>query len=289
METITEITRVRDAIRTAKAAGKAITFVPTMGALHHGHRTLIKSAKADPRAYCVVSIFVNPTQFGPQEDLDQYPRPLETDLEACRADGVQLVFTPRVEDMYPTDAATTVHVAGVTEHLCGPFRPGHFDGVATVVTKLFSIVQPDRAYFGEKDFQQLQVIRRLVSDLNVPLEIVGCPTVREADGLALSSRNRYLSTAARVQAGAVPRALAEVQARFDAGLRDAAALERAATEVLTDAGIERIDYVTVVDALHVQPIAQVDRDAVLAIAVHVGTTRLIDNCRLTPPDPARGR
>ena len=216
---------VRAAVLEARQRGERVGLVPTMGALHAGHVSLIRTAREE-NAFVVVSIFVNPTQFGPGEDFERYPRPLGDDLEICRQEGVDLVFAPTPEEMYPEGFATTVHVAGLTEKMCGAARPGHFDGVATVVAKLLGIVAPDAAYFGEKDAQQLAVIRRMAADLDLAPEIRACPLVRDADGLATSSRNRYLAPEERARALVLSRALAEARQALADGERDASRLAR---------------------------------------------------------------
>jgi len=249
---------------------KNIGLVPTMGALHAGHEKLIQTASAECDVR-VVSIFVNPLQFGPSEDYSRYPRPLEDDLEMCRRNGVDMVFAPSVQEMYPSPQLTTVEVGRLGEHLCGKFRPGHFRGVATVVLKLLNIVQPDRAYFGEKDMQQLTIIRRMVSDLNVPTEIVGVPTVREPDGLALSSRNKYLNAEERKMAPSLYRALQEAASRVRAGERDVSEVREAAIGILKDV---RVEYFEVVDPNELQPVATIDGPVRIAAAIWLGTTRL---------------
>jgi pantoate--beta-alanine ligase len=251
--------------------GAAIALVPTMGALHAGHMALVDTAR-ESGARTVASIFVNPKQFGPNEDLARYPRPAEADTALLTKHGCDVLWMPSVEEMYPSGFATNVSVSGVSEGLDGAARPGHFDGVATVVAKLFNQVRPDRAYFGEKDFQQLAVIRRMVADLDFGLEIVGVPTVREADGLALSSRNAYLSTEHRARAVALPRALEEAKRAIEAGEPDAIGAAKAA---LAAAGFAT-DYVELVDAASLgAPVAGQPRR--LLAAARIGTTRLIDN------------
>ncbi len=252
-----------------------------MGALHTAHVSLMEAAQRDG-GYLVVSIFVNPTQFAPGEDFERYPRDEASDLATCEEVGVDLVFMPAAEELYPPGSETTVHVAGLTETLCGPQRPGHFDGVTTVVAKLFNIVQPDAAYFGQKDAQQLAVIRRMVRDLNMPIEIVGCPTVREADGLAVSSRNAYLSEAQRVQARCLYQALCEVGSRIEGGETDAAAIVRAMRQIIADAGPVQIEYISVVDPEAMQPVERIERPVLIALAVRIGSTRLIDNVQVDP-------
>jgi pantoate--beta-alanine ligase len=262
----------------ARARGERIAFVPTMGALHAGHVSLLSAArKAADRA--VLSIFVNPTQFGPKEDLARYPRDLDGDLAKAAVASTNVAFVPEVTDMYPPGAQTFVDVREVSQGLCGERRPGHFTGVATVVCKLFNIVRPHLALFGEKDFQQLAVIRRMVRDLNMPVEIVGEPTVREADGLAMSSRNTYLSPTERTRALAISQGLSAARERFAAGERDAAALVNVALAPIKER-VDRIDYVEIRDADSLRPVERLDRPSVILAAVHVGATRLIDNMRL---------
>jgi len=275
VRTVRELRAETEAIR---GKGGRLGVVPTMGALHEGHRTLMREAKRRASAVAV-TIFVNPTQFGPKEDLAKYPRDLDGDVAACAAEGVDVVFAPDVPEMYPAGEKTRVHVAGLTEHLCGASRPGHFDGVATIVTKLFAAMGPCVAVFGRKDYQQLQVIKRMTRDLLLPVEIVGHPTVREADGLALSSRNRYLSSDERARALSIPRALAAAVTRFAEGERRAGALRAPVEEALVAQGL-RVDYVTLADADDLMPLSDDggsgDR-ALIAIAAFAGTTRLIDN------------
>jgi pantoate--beta-alanine ligase len=249
-----------------------------MGALHRGHLALVAEARRRA-AHVAVSIFVNPTQFGPHEDFTRYPRPLERDLELCRDAGVRLVFTPSPAEMYPAGERTRVRVSGLTETLEGPFRPGHFEGVTTIVSKLFAASGPAVAVFGRKDYQQLKVVERMAADLLLPVEVVGFPTVRDPDGLALSSRNVYLSPEERTRALAIPRGLARALALHRAGEDNAGTLRRAVLELVEPAAT-RIDYVTVAGADDLVPVAdseRVGRRAVLAVALFVGTTRLIDN------------
>ena len=257
-----------------------------MGALHAGHVSLIEASQRDG-CFTVVSIFVNPTQFGPNEDFSRYPRDEAGDLALCAAAGVDLVFLPSVEEMYPAGAVTNVHVRRLGDHLCGPHRPEHFDGVATVVAKLLNIVQPDVAYFGQKDAQQLAIIRRMVRDLDIPTQIVGCPTVREPDGLAMSSRNRYLSKSEREQATSLIRALRRAGQQIAAGERDASVVENAMRSVLNGAGPCVIDYASVVDAEDLQPVRRIDAPVLVALAVRIGRTRLIDNLTVDPAAPDR--
>lgn len=278
LEVVATVSAYRAACERLRADAGRLAFVPTMGALHRGHLALVAEGRRRA-ANVAVSIFVNPTQFGPNEDFQKYPRPMERDLELCREAGVRLVFTPSPEDMYPRGERTRVHVSGLTDALCGPFRPGHFDGVATVVTKLFAATGPAVAVFGRKDYQQLQVVRRLTADLLLPIEVVGLATVREADGLALSSRNVYLSAEERQRALAIPSGLARALALHARGERRAGALRRAVLELLEPAA-SRIDYVTVADADDLRPYADdepVGERPLVALAAFVGTTRLIDN------------
>jgi pantoate--beta-alanine ligase len=264
----------------ARADGRRIALVPTMGYLHDGHLRLV--AEAQRRAdVCVTSIFVNPLQFGANEDLAAYPRDLDRDRAALERAGVDVLYLPTGESMYPAGFQTEVNVGGVSERLCGGSRPGHFRGVATVVTKLFSAVKPHVAVFGEKDFQQLAVIRRMTADLDLGIEIVGVPTVREADGVAMSSRNAYLSPAERVAARCLSRALAATRAAFARGERHAEALLESARAVLRAEPLASLDYAELVDAETMRPIDPVDRPALLALAVFVGRTRLIDNTVLS--------
>lgn len=277
MQTVRQISECREALRRLREGGARIGFVPTMGALHEGHLSLIRRAREDGCAV-VVSIFVNPTQFCPGEDYEAYPRTLERDLEVCRREGVALVFAPDDAEMYPPPVLTRVHVERLTENLCGAFRPGHFDGVTTVVAKLFNIIQPDVAYFGQKDAQQAVVIRQMVRDLNFPVQIVVCPIVREPDGLALSSRNAYLSPQERERALALSRALLAAQQSYrQHGPRPSCEVEAEVREALLSAGPCRIDYVEIVDAQTLRPLPRLEPGAMIAAAVRIGRTRLIDN------------
>ncbi|MDY3552629.1 pantoate--beta-alanine ligase [Gemmata sp. JC717] len=273
------IADVRHAVARARAAGKTVGFVPTMGALHDGHAALVRAARA-ATDFVVVSIFVNPTQFGPNEDFAKYPRTLEADQRVCAGSGADLIFAPGVAEMYPAGAVTSVDVAKLGDHLCGAARPGHFRGVCTVVLKLFNIVAPDVAFFGSKDYQQARIIVQMVRDLDVPVRVRVEPTVREPDGLALSSRNRYLSPAERAVAPRIQQALRAARERARAGEVDAARLESALHAELSAIPGARVDYARVVDAETVQPLARLDRPAVAAVAVFLGTTRLIDNLSL---------
>lgn len=287
MNTVTTVRELRNAVTHARKQGHRIGLVPTMGALHAGHGSLIRQAKAD-RTYAVVSIFVNPTQFRPNEDFARYPRTLEQDQTLCREAGAQLVFAPTVEEMYGKASfaageeakSTFIEVPGVSDVLEGKFRPGHFRGVATVVAKLFHQVQPDLAYFGQKDAQQLSVIRQMVRDLQMPVEIVGCPTLREDDGLAMSSRNRYLSPEQRERSTVLYHALCEARDRVREGERDGEVLRAVMSGMLDDSpGCER-EYALVVDPATFLPVSTLDGTALAILAARFGTTRLIDNMEL---------
>jgi len=260
----------------ARARGERIAFVPTMGALHEGHVTLLREAHKHGRRVAL-SIFVNPTQFGPNEDLARYPRDLEGDLAKAAGAATDVAFVPEARDVYPAGFQTTVEVPELARGLCGPFRPGHFEGVATVVCKLLNVVRPDVALFGEKDYQQLAIVRRMVIDLEMGIEIVGVPTVREPDGLAMSSRNAYLSPAERSRALSLSRALFAARDAVRGGARQAEAIVAQAGAALD---VDRIDYVELVDADTLQPLTEIGRPAVLAVAAFIGRTRLIDNVRL---------
>ena len=289
MQILSGIPQTRAALRQLRASRdsavpRTVGFVPTMGALHAGHRSLV--ATASQRCGIVAaSIFVNPTQFGPNEDFTRYPRTLDEDCRMLEAEGVDVVFTPAVETMYPTGAATFVEVEGISQRLDGASRPGHFRGVATVVAKLFAIVQPDFAFFGQKDAAQVAVLRKMVHDLDFPLELIVCPTVRESDGLAMSSRNRYLSPQERKQALSISSALLAAQAQVNHGQENASVLLQSMREVLQQEPGVRVDYLAVVDPDTLLPLEDVSRGGLLAIAAYVGTTRLIDNI-LLPPTPA---
>jgi pantoate--beta-alanine ligase len=278
LEAVTTIAEARDRVAEARRDGRAIGLVPTMGALHAGHGSLVRKAVQESDL-AVVSIFVNPLQFGPKEDFQRYPRNLETDLACCRDWGAHLVFAPETAEMYPTVSLTTVEVARVSEGLCGAFRPGHFRGVATVVLKLFNIIQPDRAYFGEKDAQQLAVIRRMTADLNLNLAIVPVPTVREPDGLAMSSRNRYLNAEERQTAPVLYRALCLAQQRISEGVESAVAVKEEAVSILRSQPLIRVEYFEIVDANDMQPVANILMPVVALAAIWIGSTRLIDNLR----------
>jgi len=273
------IPTLREALAEVRGAKKTIGLVPTMGALHAGHTRLIRCA-LEQSDYVVVSIFVNPIQFNQKEDYEQYPQPLEEDITQCEKLGVPMIFAPPAEEMYPRPLRTFVEVEGVSEHLCGKFRPGHFRGVATVVMKLFAIVQPDRAFFGEKDAQQLAVIQHMVEDLNLPVEIVPVPIVREEDGLALSSRNRRLTCEQRRAAVVLYHALQAAERRFDAGADRAEDLKREALSVLKREPLAQVEYLEVVDAETMQPVERLEGPVRMAGAIWIGAVRLIDNVLL---------
>lgn len=280
MEVVHTIPELRAAVARARRSGKSVGFVPTMGCLHDGHLSLIRRAKTEA-AYVVVSIFVNPTQFGPTEDFSKYPRTMEADRRGCEAAGADLIFAPTTEDFYPAGASTWVEVAGVSDGLCGTHRPGHFRGVATVVAMLFNAVQADLAVFGRKDLQQLAVIRRMVRDLHLPVRIVAHETVRETDGLAMSSRNRYLTPEQRPQAATIAAAMAAAQALARGGMTDAGRLREAALEVLRGQPAIRVQYCEIVDRDTMAAVASTEgKTCAIAIAGHLGTTRLIDNADL---------
>ena len=281
LQVLDTIAATRAAIAESRARG-SIGFVPTMGALHAGHASLIRRARSECGTV-IVSVFVNPLQFDRPDDLERYPRSLETDLELCRKEGVDLVFAPTVSEMYPRPMEMAVDVGRLADHLCGRYRPGHFKGVATVVLKLLEIVRPDVAYFGEKDAQQLAVVRRLVTDFNVPVQIAGVPTVREPDGLALSSRNLRLSGDERQLAPCLYAALSRAAVSVEKGVATASEIIRdAATTIPADERL-RLEYLELVDPEHFQPVTRVTGPMVAAGALWIGNTRLIDNVRCTPP------
>jgi pantoate--beta-alanine ligase len=267
--------------RSARSSGKRVALVPTMGALHEGHLSLVRIAKAQSD-FVAVSIFVNPLQFGPTEDLAKYPRTFERDRELLEKEGIDLIFAPTAAEMYPTPAITYVNVEGLSERLDGQSRPGHFRGVTTVVSKLFHIVEPDLAVFGQKDAAQVAIIRRMVRDLNMPVEIVVAPIVREPDGLAMSSRNAYLDPKQRKQALVLSAALRCVQESFERGERSAANLLAAGRTVFEQEPDVRLDYFSVVDPESLEPVEHVACKSLVAVAAYVGPTRLIDNVILRP-------
>jgi len=279
MQRFETIVAMKAACRQAQREGKTLGFVPTMGALHDGHLSLVRASKArcDVTA---VSIFVNPLQFGPSEDLAKYPRMLERDAHLLIELGTELLFVPSVDEMYPQGATTYVLVDELSDKLDGASRPGHFRGVATVVAKLFEIVRPDFAFFGQKDAAQVAILRKMVPDLNLDVELIVCPIVREPDGLAMSSRNAYLTTRQRQHALVLHRSLMKVQAAAEAGERDAARLIEIGTHVITEEAGARLDYFAIVDPETLDPVAKISRGMLVAVAAWVGTTRLIDNVLL---------
>jgi len=280
MEVVHTIPELRAAVARARQAGKSVGFVPTMGCLHEGHLSLIRRAKEET-SFVAVSIFVNPTQFGPNEDFSKYPRTFEDDRRGCEAAGADLIFAPTAADFYPAGASTWVDVEGVSAKLCGEFRPGHFRGVATVVAMLFNAVQADVAVFGRKDLQQLAVIRRMVRDLHLPVRILAHETIREPNGVAMSSRNRYLSSEQLAQATAIPAALAAAQTLAKTGVTDAAKLRAAASDVLAAQPALKPQYCEIVDLETMAPVASTaGLRCAIAIACHLGATRLIDNADL---------
>jgi len=267
---------LRRIVRVVRDEHRIIGLVPTMGALHEGHLSLVRRSKENDD-FTVVSIFVNPAQFAPSEDFRRYPRAFEADLQKCEESGIDLVFAPTTIEMYPQGFSTYVTVEGIAEALEGASRPGHFRGVATIVLKLFNLARPHRAYFGLKDYQQLKVIEKMVRDLNLDVEIVPCPTVREPDGLALSSRNAYLGPAERRAAAVLYRALVAARDAVAAGERDAEAVRSAALTVIQAEPLAEVDYAAVVDPETLQPVRRVEAPALVALAVRIGATRLVDN------------
>jgi len=276
MQIIRTVAELRAWSRASRQAGKSVGLAPTMGALHEGHLSLVRAAKASCGAVAA-SIFVNPTQFGPNEDFAKYPRTFEADCKLLEAEGVDVVFAPTPEEMYPAGAVTFVEVAGLSDRLDGASRPGHFRGVATVVAKLFVAAEPDRAFFGQKDAAQVAVLRRMTADLGLPVELVVCPIVREPDGLAMSSRNRYLSPEERRQALMLSRALQAAQRAAKAGERKTTALIEAAWQVFLTEPSVRIDYIAAVDWATLEPVEEASSEMLFAVAAYVGKTRLIDN------------
>lgn len=274
------VATVRAHLAGARQSRAAVGLVPTLGALHEGHASLIRQARSDCDLV-IVSVFVNPLQFDRQDDLERYPRTLDADADLCARLGVDTIFAPAAGEMYPREPACSIEVGRMADHLCGRFRPGHFRGVATVVMKLFQIVQPDMAYFGEKDAQQLAIVRRLVSDFNVPVVIVGMPTVREPDGLALSSRNQRLSRDERSEATMLFRTLEMARARIEAGATDPEAVK----QDVTPGGAWRraFEYLEIVEPDGMQPVERITGPVIIAGALWVGRTRLIDNVRAVPP------
>jgi len=288
MTIVHTIQSVRESLDAARRQGKSIGFVPTMGALHAGHWSLIELARSECDVVAV-SIFVNPLQFGPAEDLDRYPATLDADVAGSEQRGADIVFCPSVSEMYGdrTRFKTRVHVDKLSNCLCGRSRTNHFDGVCTVVAKLFGIVGPDRAYFGEKDYQQLLIVRQMAADLSMPVEIVACATCREADGLAISSRNQFLSADQRKAATSIHASLARAIEQVNAGNADVADLVAQIRHQIETTGADRIDYVEIVDAANLEPMTRIGKPARICVAAFYGETRLIDNVAVDAPAPAR--
>lgn len=276
MKTVETIGELRKALNAERSAGKTIGFVPTMGYFHEGHLSLMREAR-QKNDIVVVSIFVNPTQFGPAEDFERYPRDVERDTKLAKESGVDYLFIPPVDEMYDEDFSTWVDVERLTEGMCGASRPGHFRGVATIVAKLFNIVRPDKAYFGEKDYQQLIVIKRMARELSFDIEVIGMPIVREDDGLAMSSRNVYLSAAERKAALALAKSLKLGQNLYTAGERRASAIGEQILEMLNREPLVELEYLVIADTETLEELVEISDRAVVAIAAKVGKTRLIDN------------
>jgi len=280
MEIVREISQMKAITRAATARGQRIGFVPTMGALHEGHLSLVHRAR-ETADVVVASIFVNPTQFGPHEDYTRYPRNLGRDAALLAQEGVHYLFAPSVEEIYPAGYATHIEVEGLGERLCGRSRPGHFRGVTTVVLKLFSIVSPHYAFFGQKDAQQVAIIKKMVEDLNLDVEIIVCPIVREADGLAMSSRNRYLNAEQRQSAMILYRALQRARRMIEAGATNAAEIIQLMQETIASEPLARVDYIEIVNAKTLEPLTTLTGECLIALAVFVGPARLIDNFVVT--------
>ncbi len=279
MQVITQIIKLKQAVHTAKASGKTVGLVPTMGYLHEGHLTLMRRARAE-QGLVIATLFVNPLQFGPQEDYADYPRDLERDCKLAESTGIDILFAPAVDEMYPAGGGkmlTFVDVEKITATLCGASRPGHFRGVATVVSKLFNISEVDVAYFGQKDAQQVAVIRRMAEDLNMNVKIIAVPIVREADGLAMSSRNKYLDPGQRQAALVLSRSLNKAAGILTAGVRDSADILAAMRDLIGGEPLAEIDYIEIVDPLTLESVEKIESRALLAMAVRFGKTRLIDN------------
>lgn len=276
MVLVKNISEIKDLVSEWKKEGKTIGLVPTMGYLHEGHESLIKKAKKE-NDKVIVSVFVNPTQFGPNEDLESYPRNIEKDRELCESCGVDVVFNPEPVEMYKNNASTYINVEGLTEGLCGASRPIHFRGVCTVVSKLFNITMADKAYFGEKDAQQLAVVKKMVEDLNFNIDVVGCPIIREKDGLAKSSRNTYLSKEERVAALILNKSLNLALKKLKNGESSGENVINVIKGVIKEEPLAKIDYVEVVDSKTLKPVKKIENSILVAIAVYIGKTRLIDN------------
>lgn len=286
MRVLSTVAEMQAACREVRRSGKSLGLVPTMGALHEGHLSLVRAARAHNQVVAT-SIFVNPLQFGPNEDFSKYPRTFDRDKQLLGAEKVDLIFAPSADEMYPEGASTTVYVRGLSEKLDGKSRPGHFQGVTTVVAKLFEIVRPDRAYFGQKDAAQVALIRKMVQDLNIDLELIICPIVREHDGLAMSSRNTYLNPEQRKQALVLYRSLMRMQTLADRGESSSSALSDAGKQVLAEEPDIKLDYLEIVNPHSLDPVPDITQGALVAVAAWVGTTRLIDNIVLYGPGQAR--
>lgn len=273
---VKKIDEVRNLVKEWKKQGLTVGYVPTMGALHEGHESLIRRA-VEENDKVIVSVFVNPTQFGPNEDYDSYPRNIEKDMELCKNAGAAAVFNPEPSEMYFENRSTSVSVSGLTGVLCGAKRPGHFDGVCLVVTKFFNIIKPDRAYFGEKDAQQVAVLKRMVRDLSFDIEIIPCPIIREEDGLAKSSRNTYLNDDERKAALVLSRSLKTAKEMLDNGERNAETIKEAMISLINKEPLAKIDYVEIVDSEDLTSVKSIERNILIPIAVYIGKTRLIDN------------
>jgi len=282
MKVIRKAKQMQREMKNLKCQGKKIGFIPTMGALHEGHLSLIRKARLETEIV-VVSIFVNPTQFGKGEDYKEYPREFKSDKKKCEMAGVDYIFYPEVEEMYPKPYYTYVEVEKLQEPLCGKFRPGHFRGVATIVIKLFNIVMPDIAYFGFKDYQQYVIIKQMVKDLNIPVKIKGVPIVREKDGLAMSSRNKYLTPEERKEATLLYKSLLKARELIKKGERNPSRIKNEIKKILLSGKIinsEKIDYISIVDPVTLEELKKVDRECIIALAVRIGKARLIDNIRV---------
>ena len=286
MRVLSTVAEMQAACREVRRSGKSLGLVPTMGALHEGHLSLVRAARAHNQVVAT-SIFVNPLQFGPNEDFSKYPRTFDRDKQLLGPEKVDLIFAPSADEMYPEGASTTVYVRGLSEKLDGKSRPGHFQGVTTVVAKLFEIVRPDRAYFGQKDAAQVALIRKMVQDLNIDLELIICPIVREHDGLAMSSRNTYLNPEQRKQALVLYRSLMRMQTLADRGESSSSALSDAGKQVLAEEPDIKLDYLEIVNPHSLDPVPDITQGALVAVAAWVGTTRLIDNIVLYGPGQAR--
>jgi len=281
MQVIRSIKDMQASSRQFRSHGKTIGFVPTMGALHEGHLSLVRCAKEE-NDVTVVSIFVNPIQFGPKDDFDRYPRDIKGDLDKLLPLGVDVVFIPQVQDMYPGGFSTTIDVGSIGEVLCGVARPGHFNGVAVVVAKLFNIVTPHKVYFGQKDFQQSVVIKKIVRELNFDIDIVVCPTVREADGLAMSSRNSYLNETERKSAGVLYRALRHCEGLIARGIRNSVRIKEEMENIIKSEPMVKIEYIEIVEPESLKEVKTIESPVVICLAVRIGTTRLIDNIVVSP-------